>query len=246
MERKTKIIILLVLVFLIININIFLFFVISPSITGNVIFGNKEAGISGDVISNSENNSDKVGISNPTIEVFTGNKRNSNDNSRKSVSGSGGGGGNSGGGGGDEPIVSKGKVFISPASISMSNNKEGFFYVNISSQAEVFALGVDLLFNKDVIELVSVEEGDFLKKDGRSSGCPSKQIENDKGSLSIACTIMGSVAGVTGDGNIMKVNFKTKSSGISQIQLTKADVIDGMKNSKLISLDRVNGNINVS
>ena len=77
----------------------------------------------------------------------------------------------------------------------------------------------DLTFDPDVLEVVDVNEGGFLKRDDRTTFFQRGTIDNTAGSIVGLSSALISKNGVTGSGPLLSVRFSAKAEGNSQIAL---------------------------
>jgi len=217
MEKKTKIL-LVVLVGVLLFINLMaIIFIFKPSISGLTGFSvlNQK--------SEKSNTNDQQGseLGNKEITTPTITSRSSGGGGgSSSSSGSGSSGGGNGGGGNNPPeIVGEAKVFINPSENNVNAGKEFNIYVKIDSENEIYAVQFDLVFDKNIIEALKVEEGNFLKKDGASTFVAVNKINNTIGKISFANTRFNIQVGITGQGILALVKFKAKSSGSTTLNL---------------------------
>ena len=71
----------------------------------------------------------------------------------------------------------------------------------------------DIAFDPALLEVVEVQEGDFLKTDGGSMFFQDGRIDNTVGKITGLYAALLSERGVNGSGIILQVTFKTKSNG---------------------------------
>ena len=77
----------------------------------------------------------------------------------------------------------------------------------------------DLVFDPAVLEAIGVSEGDFLKSDGGTTFFQSGSIDNAAGKITGLIAGRISEGGVSGSGPVLKVRFKAKSEGESELAL---------------------------
>ena len=76
----------------------------------------------------------------------------------------------------------------------------------------------DIAFDAAVLEVVEVNEGDFLKTDGAGTFFLSGTIDNTDGNITgLSCARFGD--GLSGTGPLMSVTFKAKSGGETELML---------------------------
>ena len=77
----------------------------------------------------------------------------------------------------------------------------------------------DLTFNPDVLEVVEVNEGDFLKTDGGTTFFQQGTVDNTEGKIAGLSAALISKGGITGTGTLLSVVFSAKADGNSQLTL---------------------------
>jgi len=102
-------------------------------------------------------------------------------------------------------------------------------------------------WNPDVLEFVSITEGDFLSRGGTTSGIQIGAINQTGGYLKdVACSLMGSGPGVDGSGTLAMITFKANNSlavGSSDLNIYLADIKDS--NGSSVPCNIVNGFVDV-
>lgn len=146
------------------------------------------------------------------------------------------------------PVLAAPAVSVSPKDITASPGQE--FSVNVSVDPagnETYGVQFDLLFNKDVLEGISIDQGKFLSQDGATTIAASKKIDNANGKVSYAETRVGVPNGVKNPGILAIIKFKVKATaqaGNSGISLENVLLSD--QNVQLIpNVVLVNSNLNV-
>lgn len=223
-------IIILVFVILIVNISLLL---IIPGMTGNVVSVDKKSGV-GNIATNSAPVNQ---VANKTVTTNTASSSSGGFLSRffgRSSSGGSSSGGSSGGsssgggsGGGSNPpeLIGKAKVYIEPAEINKAKNEELGIYVKIDTELEIYAVQFDLVFDKNILEALNMIESEFLKKDGAST-YPIIKINNTLGKIEFADTRFNTQSGIRGQGILAEIKFKTKSSGLSNLNLENVKILN--------------------
>jgi hypothetical protein len=130
-----------------------------------------------------------------------------------------------------DPIVS-----VSPQNTTVYSAIGSTFTVNITitnaTNLYVWQVGID--FNATMLEALSFEEGLFLKQKGTTLWT-NGTIDNAAGIIHYrASALAGNITGVSGNGNLGTITFRTKNCGNSAIQLTDVILLD----SHLTDIDR--------
>jgi general secretion pathway protein D len=102
--------------------------------------------------------------------------------------------------------------------------------VNLSNGHDVFSVPLQLQFNPAVLQLVNVDSGEFLSRDGQ----PVALVHRDEGNglVSISAERPPQTAGVSGQGSLCTLTFKAVAAGDSNLALVKV----GARNSTQASL----------
>jgi hypothetical protein len=158
--------------------------------------------------------------------------------SRGSSGGTGGGGGASGGGGtidgptnggsnpgGDEDEKTEPTTFLNIKDYDVSVGEEFDVVVEISTADNVFAMDLEINFDSEILEVVNVVEGNFLKKDGAQT-FPLINFDNSEGKIEYASTRFGTSVGVTGEGGLILIEFKAIEKGESIISIVKGELVN--------------------
>jgi general secretion pathway protein D len=101
--------------------------------------------------------------------------------------------------------------------------------VNLANGHDVFAVPLQLQFNPAVLELVNVDTGDFLARDGQAVALAHRV---DNGLASISTERPPKTAGITGQGSLCTLTFKAIAPGDSNLALVKV----GARNSAQASI----------
>jgi len=133
-----------------------------------------------------------------------------------------------------------------PLEFNAGVNQEFNVSVLISTEKEIYAVEIKIMFNSNILEALEVKEGDFLKKDGVSTSFPTGVlIDNVNGMITIPDTRLVAQNGVSGQGTIAIIKFKAKSAGTTTLSINNVTLSD--PNFQEISgIETVNSNIIVS
>lgn len=134
-----------------------------------------------------------------------------------------------------EPEKPSVKIFITPFTSNYAKDNEFIIKVDISTQEKIYAAEFTLTFNPEILEILEVNEKDFLKQDGTSTSlqiceqgfrelCPI--INNTDGLAGVSNTRLGITTGVTGQGSLVEIKFKAKNSGSSDLTLSNVNIVD--------------------
>ncbi len=92
-------------------------------------------------------------------------------------------------------------------------------HVNAEKVTDLAGWQFDLTFGPDVLEVVEVNEGDFLKTDGGTTFFQQGTVDNTEGKIAGLSSALISKRGITGTGTLLSVVFSVKADGNSQLIL---------------------------
>ena len=97
------------------------------------------------------------------------------------------------------------------------------FTLNISAEDVYDFAGwqFDIIFNPNLLEVLEIREGDFLKTGGESTFFRKGTINNSSGKITGLSSARLSGDSVNGTGTLLSVTFKAKASGETQLKLNK-------------------------
>lgn len=93
-------------------------------------------------------------------------------------------------------------------------------HVNVKTDVPIRGLPIELQFPKQLVEIVDVEEGAFLGRDGTQIS-KTKTLNQKEGRASMALLRFNG-SGEKGEGTVMSFRFKALASGIADIQVVLA------------------------
>ncbi|NYF80833.1 cohesin domain-containing protein [Granulicella arctica] len=105
--------------------------------------------------------------------------------------------------------------------------------VMLNNGRDVYSVPLQLQFDPKVLELVNVDAGEFLGKDGQAVSLVHRDEGN--GLVTISTSRPPGVAGMSGQGNLCTLTFKAKAAGDSTLALVRV----GAKNSAQANLPAV-------
>jgi general secretion pathway protein D len=105
--------------------------------------------------------------------------------------------------------------------------------VTLANGRDVYSVPIQLQFNPAVLQLVNVDAGDFLGRDGQAVAIVHRDEGN--GLVTISSSRPPNVAGITGQGSVATLTFKAIGAGDSNLTLVKV----GARNSAQANLPAV-------
>jgi general secretion pathway protein D len=107
---------------------------------------------------------------------------------------------------------------VVPADSSQAVGSTFQVAVSLANGHDVFAVPLQLQFNPAVLELVNVDTGDFLARDGQAVALAHRV---DNGLVSISTERPPKTAGINGQGSLCTLTFKAIAPGDSNLALVK-------------------------
>jgi general secretion pathway protein D len=92
--------------------------------------------------------------------------------------------------------------------------------MDLSGGHDVFSVPMQLHYDPKVLELINVDTGDLLAKDGQTTATVHRDEGN--GDVTISTSRPPGVKGITGNGNLCTLTFMAKAPGDATVQVTKA------------------------
>ena len=91
--------------------------------------------------------------------------------------------------------------------------------LNAENITDLAGWQADITFDPNVLEVVEVSEGDFLKSEGGGTFFQAGTIDNTKGKITSLYSARIAESGVSGTGTLLSVTFKAKAAGETQVTL---------------------------
>ena len=88
---------------------------------------------------------------------------------------------------------------------------------------DIFSVPLQLQFNPALLQLVNVDAGDFLGKDGQAVSLVHRE---DKGLVAISSIRPPNATGVSGTGSLCTLTFKAIAPGDSTLSLVKVGALN--------------------
>jgi len=111
---------------------------------------------------------------------------------------------------------------VEPRSVHEATGQTFAVNVSISNVADLYAWQLDFSWNSSLLTVTNITEGPMLRSSGNSTYF-SPKLNNPAGNLSALCTRLHSlgsaVAGVSGSGTLMTIQFKVIASGECDLNL---------------------------
>ena len=135
------------------------------------------------------------------------------------------------------------EVSILPSDFSYNKGENFSISVEISTENEVYAVEFELNFDSEVLKIVNVEKGNFLSQDDADT---YEIISSSDGKITYAETRIGVQNGVSGQGNLLVIEFKAENTGITDLTLSNVKIADPSLDVDKFEVSINNGNVTVS
>ena len=101
--------------------------------------------------------------------------------------------------------------------------------VNLANGQDVYSVPLQVQYDPRVLQLVNVDAGDFLSRDGK----PVAIVHRDEGNglATISTSRPPSVNGISGQGSVCTLTFKAAAAGDSSISLVRVGAKNSLQNS---------------
>jgi general secretion pathway protein D len=113
---------------------------------------------------------------------------------------------------------------VTPASSSQNVGSTFQVAVMLSNAHDIFSVPLQVKFNPAVLQLVNVDSGDFLSRDGQLVSISHR--DDGAGLVAIAAERPPNAKGVSGQGSICTLTFKAVAAGDSDLVLVKVGAHD--------------------
>jgi hypothetical protein len=133
-----------------------------------------------------------------------------------------------------KPVLPEGAGVISLALPQHEIPAEGEIaaVINLAEVENMMGASINVTFNPNVMEVAEVREADFLKQDGKETAIVWSASE---GLLNIGLAQLGNTEGVSGDGSVAEIIFKTKAMGLADLQFGAIEL--GASNGEITSAE---------
>ena len=113
------------------------------------------------------------------------------------------------------PPPGKGAVYVT-APTEVKVDQEFTAGVSLSDVTSLYGVSINLSYDPNLFEFVTVTEGGFLKQDGKSTSF-MHAINAAEGRVTVGMTRLGGVGGVSGSGGLFSAVFRAKGEGTAII-----------------------------
>jgi len=118
-------------------------------------------------------------------------------------------------------------VYVYPSSSTVVVGQTFSVDIRISAVSDLYGWEFKLGWNPDLLNVVDVTEGPFLKQGG--STFFTKKVNNTLGYILVDCTLLGDVPGVNGEGTLAIVKFYAEKEGTSVLDLYDTKLVNSLE-----------------
>lgn len=133
-------------------------------------------------------------------------------------------------------------VYIDPEKIELLVGKTFTIEIKISNAEKIYGWEFRLKWNSNLLNMIEVVEGDFLKKRSGTFFTTNTSKAKD-GLLIVDCTLLGNVPGIDGNGTLATIKFYAKVQGKCFLELEKTILVD--ESERPVSHMTINGEVTV-
>ncbi len=116
-------------------------------------------------------------------------------------------------------------VYVSPEKIEPFVGQSFTIEVRISNAENIYGWEFMLKWNPNLLDVIKVSEGDFLKRGGGTFFTTNRSGEAG-GLIIVDCTLLSNVPGVDGDGTLATIEFYAKVQGKCILELKETILVD--------------------
>lgn len=127
-------------------------------------------------------------------------------------------------------VPANANVSINPPAGAVIAGENITFQIEISEVSNLYGFEFDLNYDPNILWFAGAEEGTFLNADNEGTFCKETEVsETEAGNhVSVACTRIGSVGGVSGSGALESLTFSAVADGTAQPTLANIKLIDSL------------------
>ncbi len=121
-------------------------------------------------------------------------------------------------------------IHIDPELKTVTSVGETFtVQVKINNGSDVFAVPFDIGYDPDILEVIGLHEGSYLKKDGGQTTFLTS-IDKNKGKIRLGLTRLGKLGGINGSGTLASIAFKVLKNRPTSLSLVNGKPMDSKLN----------------
>jgi hypothetical protein len=119
-------------------------------------------------------------------------------------------------------------ISVFPSSITAYVDQNVSIDVNVTGVSDLYGWEFKLNWTANILNSVNVTEGPFLKSDGNSTFF-YYYLNATAGQITVDCTRLGNILGVSGSGVLASIKFNVKSSRQSPLNLYYAILVNSQE-----------------
>ncbi len=120
-------------------------------------------------------------------------------------------------------VIAVPQLSIDPSTITTNPNREFTVDIKMNTDQQVYGIQFDLAYDQNILELVDITEGAFLRSDLTQTYTVRRPLA---GRMTFAVTRTIVRSGIAGSGAVATARFRTLRAGQSGIQLANVKVAD--------------------
>ena len=113
---------------------------------------------------------------------------------------------------------------VVPADVTQTIGSTFQVAVMLGNGHDIYSVPLQLQFNPAVLQLVNVDAGDFLSRDGQAVAIAHRDEGN--GLVTISTSRPPNASGVNGQGSVAVLTFKSIAAGDSNLALVKVGALN--------------------
>lgn len=121
-------------------------------------------------------------------------------------------------------------VYVHPSTKTVTVGQTFIIDIRISDVIDLYGWEFKLGWNPNLLDVVEVTEGPFLKQGGQTF-FPEPKINNTAGYILVDCTLLGDVPGVNGSGTLAYVKFYAEMQGSCVLDLYDTELVSSVEQS---------------
>lgn len=118
--------------------------------------------------------------------------------------------------------VPKNSITINPSEITVNENEYFSVEIYFNSEKPVYTLSFDVVFDPDIVKVVSAEEGGFFKKSNIVT-YPIIKL-NNLGKIKFSNTILGQNEGIMGSNTLLNIKFQSLKRGVNKVDIENLQI----------------------
>jgi hypothetical protein len=116
-------------------------------------------------------------------------------------------------------------VSVFPSSVKAYVSQNFTININVTAVSDLYAWEFNLNWTANILNFVNATEGPFLKSDGNSTFF-YYNLNTTAGQITVECTRLGNIPGLSGSGVLATIKFNVNSSGQSPLNLYDVTLIN--------------------